>query len=153
MFKSSAVNAVSVAVGAELAVQHAARPAQLRVYGLNIQKKTRMIQIETRQVRDVLLIEMSGRLDSPSAGEAEDRLLNIVEGKDGPVLLKLERLEYVTSVGLRVIVRLAKLLQESGGELMICNAKGVVKDAFEIFSFRDLTKIYDTEKEAFAAIR
>jgi anti-anti-sigma factor len=111
-----------------------------------------MIQIETRQVNNVLLIEMSGRLDSLSAGEAEDRLLNIVEGKDGWVLLKLERLEYLTSVGLRVIVRLAKLLQESGGELMICNVRGFVKDAFEIFGLHDLTKIYDTEKEAFAAI-
>ena len=111
-----------------------------------------MIQIHTRQVDDVLLIEMSGRLDSPSAGETEDRLLNIVEGKDGPVLLKLERLEYMTSVGLRVIVRLAKLLQERGGELMICNVRGLVKEAFEIFGLQDLTKIYDTEKEAFAAV-
>jgi len=101
---------------------------------------------------NVLLIEMSGRFDSPSAGEAEDRLLNVVDGNDRPVLLKLERLEYVTSVGLRVIVRLAKLLQESGGELMICNARGLVKEAFEIFGLHNLTKIYDTEKEALAAI-
>jgi anti-anti-sigma factor len=111
-----------------------------------------MVQIETRQVHDVLLIEMSGRLDSPSASEAEDRLLNIVEGKDRPVLLKLERLEYVTSVGLRVFVRLAKLLRERGGELMICNARGFVKEAFEIFGLHDLAKIYETEKEAFATL-
>jgi len=111
-----------------------------------------MIQIETRQVNNVLLIEMSGRLDSPSASEAEDRLLNIVEGKDEHVLLKLEKLEYVTSVGLRVLVRLAKLLQESGGKLMICDARGLVKEAFEIFGLNDLAKIYGTEKEALAAL-
>ena len=111
-----------------------------------------MMKIETRQVHDVLVIEMIGRLDSPAAADAENRLLNIVEGKNGRVLLNLEKLEYVTSMGLRVIVLLARQLQESRGELMICNARDMVKDAFEIFGLHDLTKIYDTEKEAFAAL-
>ena len=41
-------------------------------YRILTHEKTRMMQIETREVHDVLLIEMSGRLDSPSAGEAEE---------------------------------------------------------------------------------
>src|SRR5262245_22496100 len=110
------------------------------------------MKIETRRVHEVLIIEMSGRLDSPSAAEAEDRLLNIVEGQEGRVLLNLEKVEYLTSVGLRVIVRLARLLQENRGELVICNGRGVVKDACEIFGLHDLTKMYDTEKDALSAL-
>ena len=47
--------------------------------------------------------------------------------------------------------RLARLLQENRGELTICNAKGVVRRALEIFDLHNLIKTYDTEKEAFAA--
>jgi hypothetical protein len=49
------------------------------------------MRIETRRVYDVLIIEMIGRLDSPSAGDAEDRILNIVQDEDGRVLLNLEK--------------------------------------------------------------
>ena len=109
------------------------------------------MKIAARRVGAVLVIDMIGRLDSPSAGEVEDSLLKIVEGKDGRVLLNLEAVEYVTSAGLHVIVRLARLLQGNGGELTICNAKGVVRRALEIFDLHNLIKTYDTEKEAFAA--
>ena len=109
------------------------------------------MKIEARRVGDVLVIDMIGRLDSPSAGEAEDSLLRIVKGEDGRVLLNLGKVEYATSAGLRVIMRLARLLQENRGELTICGARGVVRDALEIFDLRSLMKTYDTEKEAFAA--
>jgi anti-anti-sigma factor len=57
----------------------------------------------------------------------------------------------VSSAGLRVILRAAKLLQENGGELKICNARGGVRDVLEVWNFHSLIKVYETEKEAFAA--
>jgi anti-anti-sigma factor len=110
-----------------------------------------MIRIEARRVYDVLVIEMNGRLDSPSVRDAENSLLNTVEGKDGRVLLNVEKVEYLTSEGLRVIIRLGMRLQENRGELKICNARGFVRVAFELFDLQSLIKIYDTEKEAIAA--
>ena len=63
-------------------------------------------------------------------------------------LLNLEKLAYLSSAGLRVILRAAKQLQENRGELTICNAKGGVRDALETFGLHSLMKIYNTEKEA-----
>lgn len=57
----------------------------------------------------------------------------------------------MSSAGLRVIVRGAKLLQVNRGELKICNAKGGVKSILETSGFDSLIKLYDTEKEAIAA--
>ena len=110
-----------------------------------------MMKIDTRRVNDVLVVDMHGRLDSPSVADAEESLLNVIEGKDRRVLLNLDKLEYATSTGLRVIIRLARLLEENRGELRICNAKGVVRDALEIFGLHTLVKIFDTEKQALAA--
>jgi anti-anti-sigma factor len=109
------------------------------------------MQIETRKVYDVLVVDMSGRLDSNSSGDAGDRIVEIAQGDDKRVLLNLDKLEYVSSAGLRVILRGAKLLQENRGELKICNARDGVKSVLESSGFNSLIRIYATEKEAFSA--
>jgi hypothetical protein len=50
-------------------------------------------------------------IDSTSSGDAGDRIVDIAKGAHKRVLLNLEKLEYVSSAGLRVILRGAKLLQ------------------------------------------
>ena len=111
------------------------------------------MKIETRSVYNVLVVDMSGRLDSMSAGDAGDRLVDIARGAHKRILLNLEKLEYLSSAGLRVILRGAKLLQGTRGELKICNAAGLVRNVLETSGFNNLIKIYDTEQEAFSAFR
>jgi anti-sigma B factor antagonist len=77
------------------------------------------MKIETRKIDNVLVIDMSGRLDSRSSGEAGDRIVHIVQGEDRRILLNLRNLEYVSSAGLRIICWI-KLLQGNQGELKIC---------------------------------
>lgn len=109
------------------------------------------MKIETRRVDDVLVVDLSGRLDSHTAGEAGDRIVNIAQGQDKRVLLNVENIEYMSSAGLRVILRGAKTLQVNSGELKICNARGIVRKALEASGFDSLLKIYDSEKEAISS--
>ena len=109
------------------------------------------MKIETRKIHDVLIVDMRGSLDSNSSGEAGDRIVNIAKGEHKRVLLNLAELEYVSSAGLRVILRGAKLLQGKRGELKICNASGLVRNILETSGFNSLIKVYDTEQEAFSA--
>ena|SRR5262245_55787710 len=111
------------------------------------------MNMEARRVLDVLIINISGRLDSLSAPDAQERILNIVRNEDNRVLLNLEKLAYVSSTGLRVILQIAKLLDEKRGELKICNATGVVRIALDLIGFHSLIKMYDTERDAFSAFR
>jgi anti-sigma B factor antagonist len=111
------------------------------------------MQIATRKVYDVLVVDMDGRLDSHSAGDASDRLVKIVQGDDKQVLLNLENLEYLSSAGLRVILQAAKLLQGKRGELRICCANDTVRDVLVTSGFNSLVKFYPSEKEAFAAFQ
>jgi anti-anti-sigma factor len=79
--------------------------------------------------------------------------VTIALGDDRRVLLNLDKVEYVSSAGLRVILRGAKLLQGNRGELKIRNAWGAVRDVLETSSFYSLIKIYDSEKEAVSALQ
>src|SRR6266851_2942796 len=68
------------------------------------------MKIETRKVNDVLVVDMAGRLDSLSSGEAGDRIVHIVQGDNPQILLNLDEVEYVSSAGLQIILRGSKLL-------------------------------------------
>lgn len=109
------------------------------------------MKIGTRTVDKVLVIDMSGRLDSRSAGDAGDRIVHIAQGKDRRILLNLQNVEYVSSAGLRVILLGSKLLQENQGELKICCAGEAVARVLEISGFHSLIRMYGSEGEAVSA--
>ena len=109
------------------------------------------MKIETRKVDDVLVIDMSGRLDSRSSGEAGDRIVHIVQGDDRQILLNLQNVDYVSSAGLRIILLGSKLLQGNQGELKICCIEEGVKRVLEMSGFDSLIRMYDTEAEALSA--
>jgi anti-anti-sigma factor len=58
------------------------------------------MQIETRNVDSVLMVNMIGRLDSHTAGDVGDRMVEIVQGNGRNVVLNLQKLDYVSSAGL-----------------------------------------------------
>ena len=96
------------------------------------------MEINTRQAGSVIVVEISGRFDTPSSVEASEALSQIAEGDNRKVLLNLERLEFLSSAGLRVILRTAKLLRANNGEMKLCNASGLVGEVLETSGFGDM---------------
>ena len=109
------------------------------------------MNIDTRTVKDVLVVDMAGRLDTATSGDASDELIRIAKGSRGKVVLNLDELEYVSSAGLRVILRAAKLLEKADGEMKICHPNASVKKVMETSGFHSLLRMYDTEKNACTA--
>lgn len=109
------------------------------------------MQIATREVGKVLVIDLAGRLDSRTAGEVGDRIDAIGTGEAHQVVLNLSGLEFVSSAGLRVILRLARLLQSFGGELQIGAARPMVEEVLRSAGFDSLLRIHPSEAEAVAA--
>ena len=110
------------------------------------------MQIDTREVDGMTVIDMVGRLDTSTSGDAYDEMVGIAKSGVTKVVLNLDKMEYVSSAGLRVFLTVAKLLKSSMGELKICHANGVVKEVLEVSGFNHLIDIYDEEKDAVAAL-
>ena len=106
------------------------------------------MNITTRTVDDVVVVDLVGRLDTETSGHASDELVRIVESSSGKVVLNLETLDYVSSAGLRVILLAAKLLEASDGELKVCRPNGSVREVMTTSGFHSLLRIYDTERDA-----
>ncbi len=109
------------------------------------------MEIKTRRVDDVLVVEITGRLDTQSSGPASVEMARIAQDGNSKILLNLRNLEFLSSAGLRVLLRTAKLLPEPEGRMMICQAKGVVKEVLEISGFDTFIDVHDTEAAALEA--
>ncbi len=108
------------------------------------------MEIKTRQVDDVLIVEITGRLDTKGSGPAAEQMALLAQGGNDKILVNLSALEFLSSSGLRVLLRTAKLLPKPEGKMMICQARGVVKEVLEIAGFDALLDIHDTEAAALA---
>jgi sigma-B regulation protein RsbU (phosphoserine phosphatase) len=109
------------------------------------------MEIRTRRVGDVLIVDMVGRLDSRTAGPASTELNQIAQGGPGKLVLNVQGLEYLSSAGLRAILVAAKLVQAHGGAMKVCDANATVKRVMEVSGVSSLLHLYDAEKDALAA--
>lgn len=93
------------------------------------------------QERDggILTIKLEGRLETTTAPELEAALK---EGLDGitEFVLDLDRLEYLSSAGLRVILAAQKRMNRQG-EMIVRHVNDTIMEVFEITGFVDVLTI------------
>ncbi|MBX3442893.1 MAG: STAS domain-containing protein [Planctomyces sp.] len=68
------------------------------------------------------------------------------------LVVDLTQVGYFGSVFLALLLRCHKLIKSRGGELVICGAKGPVRELLRITALDTLWAIYDTRGEALDAI-
>ncbi len=106
------------------------------------------MRIKTREAYDVLVVDVEGKLDTTTSGQAYDEMVRISQGGQKKILVNLKDLEYVSSAGLRVLLTASKLLQTSGGQLKFCEPRESVEQALSISGFNSLLSVHATEGEA-----
>ena len=106
------------------------------------------IQITTREAEDVLVVDMVGRLDTSTSGDAYDQMVRIAQSGSSKVLINLKDVDYISSAGLRVILTASKLLRTARGELRLCNANDIVREVLDVSGFNSLLRVHDSELDA-----
>jgi anti-anti-sigma factor len=107
-----------------------------------------IVTIERRQVSDQVVLLVAGRMDAESAPQFEQQCRDCVaEGLTG-LGVDLGQLTYVSSMGLRSFVSIAKTLQDKGGALRICRLSGLVKQVFEITGLMRTLPVYESVEAA-----
>jgi anti-anti-sigma factor len=106
------------------------------------------VTIERRQVSNQVVFLVSGRMDAETAPQFEQQCRTcIAEGHTG-LVVDLGELTYVSSMGLRSFVSVAKTLRDKGGALRICRLKGLVKQVFEITGLSQSFPVYESVEAA-----
>ncbi len=105
-----------------------------------------LLQYEMKKKNDWTVWILKGRLDrttGPAAGDDGTKLLD----ENSSVAVNLAELSYISSAGLRVILRLAKKAKADGKKFALCAPVGMVKEVLEEASMNVFVDIFDSEEE------
>ena len=79
--------------------------------------------------KNELVVELSERIDASNAGAVEDEIREAIRLHPGqPLCLDARKLTYISSAGLRIMIKLRK---ELGPGLTVCNVSSEVYDIFD----------------------
>ena len=96
------------------------------------------MQTTTQHFADAVVVTTMGRVDHLSAAAFEEALtplLVLTSARGGSLVLDLSGVDYISSVGLRVLMIAAKQLREPPSRLLVAALQGVVAEIFAISRF------------------
>ena len=98
------------------------------------------------------VVALGGRLDAVTTPEYERRIEALLDGGATRVVLDLEKLEYISSAGLRGLLLTAKRLQARKGRVRLANVTGNVRSVFDMSGFGTMLRIEDSVAAALAEL-
>jgi stage II sporulation protein AA (anti-sigma F factor antagonist) len=107
------------------------------------------MEFAQEQTGDVVIVKITGRLDSAAAQPAEEGFSRVLGTSPSRLAIDLSRLEYISSAGLRVLLVVAKKMQQGQGKVVLF---GLVPNVREVFSISGFDRIFAIQPDATAAV-
>ena len=99
----------------------------------------------------IKIFKLNGRLDSNTSQGFEKRLFEAISDGSKHMVIDFNDLDYISSAGLRVILKTTKALKRDDGRIMLCSMQDYVKEVFEIAGFDSFLPIVATLDDALQA--
>ena len=85
-----------------------------------------------------LIATLEGEMDTAAALEAEQTLQLLYKSDGRDVIIECEKLEYIASIGLRILLGILKGAKACGSKVTLRNVNDDIKDVFKLTGFIDL---------------
>jgi len=113
------------------------------------------MELAAKRFADTVALYPVGRIDHATAdgfkAALAPHLTGCAVGRDR-VVLDLSGVEYISSVGLRVLMLASKQVKAQGGALAVAGLQSVVREIFEISRFNLVLEVFPTLREALAKL-
>lgn len=87
-------------------------------------------------------VKLNGEIDIYNAPELKERLLELIEKRQGSIIIDCEDLKYIDSTGLGALISVLKRVKEYDGNIEIVNLKPYIN---KIFTITGLDKVFIIE--------
>ena len=94
------------------------------------------------------IFKLNGRLDSNTSQGFEKKLFQAISDGSKTMVVDFKDLDYISSAGLRVILKATKAIKREDGLIMLCSMQDYVKEVFEIAGFDSFLPIVPTIDDA-----
>jgi len=103
-----------------------------------------MAKLEVHELENnIKQVKIIGRLDIQGTGDIETPFTGHTASKKAKVIVDLSELDFIASIGIRLLITTAKAQANRGGKLVLLNPKPLVKDAIVTSGIDLLIPIYD----------
>jgi len=104
------------------------------------------VNLNTRQVGDVTIIDVSGRITLGDGSSAvREEMLALKSGGAGKVLLNLADVSYIDSSGIGELVSGLTAVAKAGGAMKLLNPTKRVKDLLRMTNLNTIFDVYEDE--------
>ena len=109
-------------------------------------KNTLETQINKR-MEGVYSISLSGSLNNDTYNYFENRVIDVLNHNPDLLVIDMENLQFISSMGIRVIIKAKKKLKENNAELALINLTEQIKKVFEVINALPNQKVFGTVQE------
>ncbi len=95
-----------------------------------------------------LVVAVEGRIDGTNALDFHGAVSDSLGDDAGPLLIDFENLSYISSAGLRVVLSLAKTLQQRAGRIAVCSLSGMIAQIFQTSGFDQIIATHASREDA-----
>jgi anti-anti-sigma factor len=110
------------------------------------------MEIGEERSEGTLVMAPVGRLDSVTSSELEKRLLARIDAGERRLVLDMGGVEYISSAGLRVLLRAAKRLKDPAAGLVLCGLGPSVRTVLDLAGFLPLFVVVPARQDALARL-
>jgi anti-sigma B factor antagonist len=102
------------------------------------------MEITTRELKDVDVVQVAGRVDSSTAPKLDQVLRGLVDNRRTRIVLDLSGVEYLSSAGLRAMVSCLREVQKplSGGDLRLAAPSTKAEEVLELAGLDQVFKVF-----------
>jgi anti-sigma B factor antagonist len=106
------------------------------------------MEVTSTEKENATVIYIDGDLTTGSSPDAESEINQILGDELTNVIINVEKVDFIASTGLRIILALGKRLNGGGKKLSVCSMNTTTKSVFEMSGFSKLFPIFETEQAA-----
>jgi len=103
--------------------------------------------------KDILILSADGGLNADTADQFVHELESLVDAGVKKIIVDCGRLDYISSYGIGVLVRLHKKLAKHGGDVKVAAVKSMVLQAMRIMHMGEVFSIYPNVDQARLSFR
>jgi len=120
---------------------------ELTLVKKGIEGKTMKISTSVDE-KETVLVEIEGELDARTAGDLDKALSDLLAQGHSQLVLDFTQLAYISSAGLRALLRAQRAARDLGGEVRLFGLNDHVLGVFQMSGFHQMLRITATHQEA-----
>lgn len=95
----------------------------------------------------VFVLSSDGSLDTNTYSILEKQVDTILEGSPKVIIFDMEYLNYISSMGVRVVLKARKALEKRGGNIVLLNLKPHIRKVFDIINALPSEQVFSSVEE------